>query len=42
VIQKELVDPIARKLLAGDLEDGSVIDVAAGDQGLEIGRAQVH
>ena len=25
VIQKELVDPIARKLLAGDLEDGSVI-----------------
>ncbi|MFC3068998.1 ATP-dependent chaperone ClpB [Phenylobacterium soli] len=42
VIQKELVDPIARKLLAGDLEDGSVIDVEAGDQGLEIGRAKVH
>ncbi len=42
VIQKELVDPIARKLLAGDLEDGAVIDVHAGDGGLEIGRAQVH
>ena len=42
VIQKELVDPIARKLLAGDLEDGSVIDVEAGEEGLAIGRAQVH
>ncbi|ACG77188.1 ATP-dependent Clp protease, ATP-binding subunit [Phenylobacterium zucineum HLK1] len=42
VIQKELVDPIARKLLAGELEDGSVIDVTAGDAGLEIGRAKVH
>ena len=29
VIQKELVDPIARKLLAGDLADGAVIDVHA-------------
>ena len=29
VIQKELVDPIARKLLAGDLEDGAVINVSA-------------
>ena len=42
VIQKDLIDPIARKLLAGDLEDGAVIDVHAGDGGLEIGRAQVH
>jgi ATP-dependent Clp protease ATP-binding subunit ClpB len=42
VIQKDLVDPIARKLLAGDLEDGSVIDVTAGQDGLEIGRAKVH
>ena len=42
VIQKELVDPIARKLLAGDLEDGAVIDVRAGGDGLEIGRAKVH
>ncbi len=42
VIQKELVDPIARKLLAGDLADGSVIDVSAGDDGLQIGRAKVH
>lgn len=42
VIQKELIDPIARKLLAGELEDGSVIDVRVGDGGLEIGRAKVH
>ena len=42
VIQKELIDPIARKLLAGDLEDGSVIAVHGGEAGLEIGRAKVH
>jgi ATP-dependent Clp protease ATP-binding subunit ClpB len=42
VIQKELIDPIARKLLAGELEDGSVIDVHAAGDGLEIGRAKVH
>jgi ATP-dependent Clp protease ATP-binding subunit ClpB len=42
VIQKELIDPIARKLLAGELEDGSVISVRAGEAGLEIGKAQVH
>jgi ATP-dependent Clp protease ATP-binding subunit ClpB len=42
VIQKELVDPIARKLLAGELEDGAVIDVHASADGLEIGRAKVH
>ncbi|MBW8815799.1 MAG: ATP-dependent chaperone ClpB [Caulobacterales bacterium] len=43
VIQKELIDPIARKLLAGELDDGAVIDVhGAGDAGLAIGRAQVH
>jgi ATP-dependent Clp protease ATP-binding subunit ClpB len=42
VIQKELVDPIARRLLAGDLEDGAVIDVTAGQDGLAIGRAKVH
>jgi len=42
VIQKELVDPIARKLLAGELEDGSVIQVGAGAEGLEIGKAKVH
>jgi ATP-dependent chaperone ClpB len=42
VIQKELVDPIARKLLAGELEDGTVIDIHAGEDGLEIGRAKVH
>jgi len=42
VIQKDLVDPIARKLLAGDLEDGSVIQVGASAEGLEIGKAKVH
>jgi ATP-dependent Clp protease ATP-binding subunit ClpB len=39
VIQKELVDPIARQLLAGELEDGGVIAVSAGDGGLSFGRA---
>ncbi|MEO8115246.1 MAG: AAA family ATPase, partial [Phenylobacterium sp.] len=42
VIQKELVDPIARKLLEGELEDGSVIEVASTGDGLAIGRAKVH
>jgi ATP-dependent Clp protease ATP-binding subunit ClpB len=42
VIQKELVDVIARKLLAGDLADGSVINVTAGEDGLQIGKALVH
>jgi ATP-dependent Clp protease ATP-binding subunit ClpB len=42
VIQKELIDPIAKQLLAGELEDGSVIDVTAGQDGLTIGRAKVH
>ena len=42
VIQKELIDPIARKLLAGVFGDGSVIQVGAGASGLEIGRATVN
>jgi len=42
VIQKDLVDPIARKLLAGEIEDGSVIAVSTGTEGLEIGKARVH
>lgn len=42
VIQKDLVDPIARKLLAGEIEDGGVIAVSAGQDGLEIGKARVH
>jgi ATP-dependent Clp protease ATP-binding subunit ClpB len=42
VIQKELIDPIARKLLAGELADGSVIHVSAGPEGLEVGRVAVH
>ncbi|WP_292048092.1 MULTISPECIES: ATP-dependent chaperone ClpB [unclassified Brevundimonas] len=42
VIQKDLVDPIARKLLAGEIEDGGVIAVTAGEGGLEIGKMRVH
>ena len=42
VIQKELIDPIARRLLEGDFVDGSVIEVGAGDEGLQIGRATVN
>jgi len=42
VIQKELIDPIAKKLLAGEFTDGSVIQVGAGEEGLEIGRATVN
>lgn len=36
------MDPIAKKLLAGDLMDGAVIQVGAGEDGLEIGRATVN
>jgi ATP-dependent Clp protease ATP-binding subunit ClpB len=42
VIQKELIDPIARKLLAGEFAEGSVIQVGAGQEGLEIGHATVN
>jgi ATP-dependent Clp protease ATP-binding subunit ClpB len=42
VIQKELVDPIARKLLAGDLQDGQVIKVRAGEGQLDIGKATIQ
>jgi len=42
VIQKELIDPIARKLLTGELQDGQVVEVRVRDGALEIGRAQVH
>ena len=42
VIQKDLVDPMAKKLLAGELANGSVISVSAGADGLEIGKARVH
>ncbi|MBW3559216.1 MAG: AAA family ATPase, partial [Proteobacteria bacterium] len=42
VIQKELVDPIARKLLNGEFTDGEVIAVSGGEGKLQIGKAQVH
>jgi ATP-dependent Clp protease ATP-binding subunit ClpB len=42
VIQKDLIDPIAKKLLAGDLEDGGVIAVGAGLDGLAIDKATLQ
>ncbi|MBS0409374.1 MAG: AAA family ATPase, partial [Proteobacteria bacterium] len=42
VIQKDLVDPVARKLLAGDLADGSVIHVTSGPEGLTIGKPTMN
>jgi len=42
VIQKELVDPIAKRLLAGDIRDGEVLKVSAGDAALEIGATKVN
>jgi ATP-dependent Clp protease ATP-binding subunit ClpB len=42
VIQKDLIDPIAKKLLAGDIKDGQVIEVHAGENGLEVGKVMVH
>jgi ATP-dependent Clp protease ATP-binding subunit ClpB len=42
VIQKELVDPIAKKLLAGEFADGSVINVSANADGLVIGKATIQ
>jgi ATP-dependent Clp protease ATP-binding subunit ClpB len=42
VIQKDLIDPIARLLLDGTLKDGDVIDVTAGEGALKIGKALVH
>ncbi len=42
VIQKELVDPIAKRLLGGEIKDGEVVAVSAGDGALQIGKARVH
>ena len=42
VIQKELIDPIARKLLAGEIEDGGVIAVGVTDGALSFGRATLQ
>ena len=42
VIQKELMDLIAQKLLAGEIADGAVLDVHAGEDGLEIGKVLVN
>ncbi|MFT6425287.1 MAG: ATP-dependent Clp protease ATP-binding subunit ClpB [Celeribacter sp.] len=37
VIQRALQDPLAERLLAGDIMDGAIIDVTAGVEGLIIG-----
>jgi len=42
VIQKELVDPIARRLLAGEIEDGGVIAVGVEDGQLSFGKATLQ
>ncbi len=42
VIQKELMDPIARLVLAGEIKDGDVIEAKDGGERLAIGRAVVH
>jgi ATP-dependent Clp protease ATP-binding subunit ClpB len=42
VIQKELIDPIARKLLAGEIEDGGVIAVGVADGQLSFGKATLQ
>lgn len=42
VIQKELIDPIARRLLAGEIEDGGVIAVGVEDGQLSFGKATLQ
>jgi ATP-dependent Clp protease ATP-binding subunit ClpB len=42
VIQKDLIDPIARLMLNGTLKDGDLIDVTPGEGALKIGKALVH
>jgi len=42
VIQKELVDPMARLLLSGALKDGDIVKVSGGDGPLIIGKPQMH
>jgi ATP-dependent Clp protease ATP-binding subunit ClpB len=42
VIQKELMDLIARKLLAGEIADSSVLEVTVGDDGLDVGKMLVN
>ncbi len=42
VIQKELVDPMARLVLSGALKDGDVIDARAGGDKLIIGKPLMH
>ena len=36
------VEQVSREPQAGEIEDGSVIAVSAGTDGLEIGKARVH
>ena len=41
-LMHDLIDPVAKKLLAGEFADGSVIEVSAGEGALVIGKARVH
>jgi ATP-dependent Clp protease ATP-binding subunit ClpB len=36
VIQKEILDPLAMKLLSGEIHDGETVTVTSGDNGLEL------
>jgi len=42
VIQKDLMDPIARKLLAGDMANKNMIEVSTNGDELMIRKAQMH
>jgi ATP-dependent Clp protease ATP-binding subunit ClpB len=42
VIQKELQDPLAEKILSGDIKDGERVKISAGKNGLEINGKAVH
>jgi len=42
VIQKELQDPLAEKILSGDIKDGERVKISAGKSGLEINGKAVH
>ena len=40
VIQKNVQDPLAEKLLAGEIEDGAVVPVSVTDDGLAFGTSE--
>ena len=42
VIQKALVDPLARQILNDSFHDGDVVEVSAGEDGLILSKAKLH